>query len=224
VQRRATLQTEVERGLAYAMNPRLAPLYERHMVDDCHYRTPGIVADALVRFARPRGRWLDLGAGTGLLGKALSARSAAVELVAIDLSRAMLDRIEGSIYVARHVADATLALPFARGSFDGVVSAGLLEHVVRPRALMTNAVSVTKSGGAVLFTYLPNRSGYSERCPHQEGLVSHDVDSMRAEVERAGLSLVHEAEFPAYLIASRGWVVHHLMVGLRSSPHGSATT
>jgi predicted TPR repeat methyltransferase len=193
------------------------------MVDDCHYRTPEVVADALSRFAHPGGRWLDLGAGNGLLGRALFTRNVAVELHAVDISQAMLDLIDDSIYVARHLADATIALPFAEGSFDVVVSAGLLEHVVHPRSVLSNAVAVTKPGGAVFFTYPPNRNGRSGRCPLEEGLVSHDVESMRAEVERLGLSVVHEAEFPAYLVGSRGWVVHRLMGGLRSSRRGSAT-
>jgi ubiquinone/menaquinone biosynthesis C-methylase UbiE len=214
---RGRLRDEVESGLRYAMDARLAPHYERHMVDDCHYRTPDVVADALARFAHPHGSWLDLGAGSGLVGRAIVPRNIAVDLVAVDISQAMLDLIEGSPYVARHVADGSVALPFPEASFDGVLTAGVLEHVTHPRRLLSNALRVTKPGGALLFTYPPNRSGRTERCQHEDGLVSHDVELMTAEVGLLGMSVVHEVEFPAYLIGSRGWIVHRLVVGFRGS-------
>lgn len=217
MRRRGRLRDEIESGLRYAMDARLAPHYERHMVGDCHYRTPDVVADALARLAHPHGSWLDLGAGSGLVGRALWARNIAADLVAVDVSQAMLDLIEGSPYVARHVADGNVALPFPDASFDGVLAAGVLEHVTHPSRLLSNALRVTRPGGALLFTYPPNRSGRTERCRHEDGLVSHDVERMTAEVELLGMSIAHQVEFPAYLIGSHGWIVHRLIVGFRRS-------
>src|SRR5215510_2631716 len=76
-------------GLAYALDERLAPHYERHLVEDCRYRSPDVVAEAL-RELGASGLWLDIGAGTGLVGKATLRAGLAVELVALDVSPAML--------------------------------------------------------------------------------------------------------------------------------------
>ena len=225
------LEDAVARGLAYAMEDRLAPHYERHIVEDCHYRTPDVVADALVGLpqslgsvSRPRLRrslgsvhrlWLDLGAGTGLVGKAVVRKGLAVELFAIDLSEAMLALIDCPTYVDRRCSDAGASLPFPDAAFDGVLAAGLLEHVTDPGAVFRNAARVMKPGGAFVFSFPPNRAGRTELYDADEGLVSHDPVAIRACLGSLGLEVRREWDFPAYLSGSKGWVVHHLVVGIR---------
>jgi predicted TPR repeat methyltransferase len=203
------------RGLAYAMDERLAPHYERHLVDDCGYRTPDVVAGMLVELGA-KGRWLDLGAGTGLVGKATGRTGLAIELVAIDASDAMLNLIEARGYVARHRADATLELPFNDASFDGVVAAGLFEHVADPITVFRHAARVVKPGGAFAFTFPPNGAGRTEPFDADEGLFSHDPDAIRAELASVGFAVTRETSFPAYRSGSHGWVTHYVVAGLRS--------
>jgi predicted TPR repeat methyltransferase len=207
---------DLARGLAYAMDERLAVHYERHLVEVCRYRTPGVVADALHGIAAS-GRWLDLGAGTGLVGKAARDGGLRLELVAVDVSRAMLDLIQVEGYVERHCADATLGLPFDDATFDGVVAAGLLEHVAEPAQVFRHAARVVKPGGAFAFTFPPSSAGRTELLDADEGLVSHDVDAMRAELASCGLTATHGITFVAYFLERTGWVTHHLLAGLRSS-------
>src|SRR3954467_14399880 len=74
------LRTAVERGLAYALEARLAVHYERHLVEECHYRTHEILALELATLAPPPGRFVDMGAGTGLVGKAVASRGLGLDL------------------------------------------------------------------------------------------------------------------------------------------------
>jgi SAM-dependent methyltransferase len=209
------VRDETKDGLAYAMDERLAPHYERHLVEDCLYRTPDVVADVLARMCA-RGRWLDLGAGTGLVGKALARGRVGVELVALDVSPAMLDLIETPSYVSRHCVDAARGLPFEDGAFDGVVAAGLFEHVADPAAVFRHAARVVVPGGGFAFTFPPNAAGRTELFDVEEALVSHDVDDMRALLASCGFRATVSASFPAYKSGTKGWVTHHVLAGIRA--------
>jgi predicted TPR repeat methyltransferase len=192
-------------GLAYALDGRLAALYERHMVDECGYRTPDMVADELAAAARDVGpRWVELGAGTGLVGKAARARGISIELVAVDISESMLALIDCPLYVARHVADATSALPFEDASFDGAVAAGLLEHVPDPEPLLRNVARVLQ-GGELVFSYPPRAASLGD------DLVSHEPSAIREKLAACGFLPTKEIDYPAYLNGSKGWVTHRLV-------------
>jgi predicted TPR repeat methyltransferase len=215
-------ETEPTRGLAYAMDERLAPHYERHIVEDCRYRTPDVVAEALAALGAS-GLWLDIGAGTGLVGKAALRAKVSVELVAVDVSQAMLDLIETPGYVARHRADAAEGLPFDGARFDGVVAAGLFEHIADPARVLRHAARVVKPGGGFAFTFPPNDAGRTELFDADEGLFSHDASAMRALLASFGLETIRDETFPAYVSGSKGWVTHQVLAGLRSGPtSGSA--
>ena len=231
MQKDGDVRTAVRKGLDYALEARLAPHYERHLVDECGYRTPDEIAAALAECgsiaptggaATLRARnetplWLDIGAGTGLVGKAFDRHGLAVELVALDLSPAMLGLIDCPRYVGRTCADAAGVLPFADESFDGVLAAGLLEHVLDPEPLFRNAARVLRRGGGFAFTFPPNDHGRTELLGTDEGLVSHDPAAIRASLFSLGLSVTRELDYPAYAIGSRGWVTHHLVLGFEAA-------
>ncbi len=93
------------------------------------------------------GRVLDLGAGTGVVGRAALAAGAA-RVVAADLAVAML-RLGGP---AQHpvAADAT-ALPFRDQAFDLVVAAFCLNHLSGPGAALREARRVGRGFAASTF-------------------------------------------------------------------------
>src|SRR5258708_15613348 len=103
--------------MRYANDARLAAHYERHLVDDCHYRTPEVVAEEIERFIDLRSNvvLLEVGAGTGLVGEAALRRRLAVEMSALDVSEAMLELIDSPISLARRCRDAAaqIAPPWA---------------------------------------------------------------------------------------------------------------
>jgi predicted TPR repeat methyltransferase len=233
------LEDAVARGMRYATDERLAAHYERHLVGGCHYRTPDVVAEVLetllceslkrVRSAE-RGTVagdpfekrivgaptiLDLGAGTGLVGKAVARRGIAAEMWALDVSEPMLELIDAPIYVARRHADATGDLGVAERAFDAVVGAGLFEHVGDPAPVFRNAARVMKPGAAFVFTFPPNDGGQARIFDLAGGLVSHDPASVRACLAALGLAVTYETTFPAYESGSLGWVAHHLVAGKR---------
>jgi SAM-dependent methyltransferase len=97
------------------------------------------------------GCWLDVGAGTGALTAAISETCAPALLFGIDSSPADLyygreRRLSGG---ATLVAADAAALPFHSATFDGVVSALLLNHLRDPTLAVVEMVRVARPGGTV---------------------------------------------------------------------------
>jgi SAM-dependent methyltransferase len=110
----------------------------------------GPLARALVRAAPvplTGGRILDLGAGTGLAGRAALAAGAG-QVVAADLAGAML-RLIGP--PQRPVAADAAALPFRDGAFDLVVAAFCLNHLRRPGVALAEIRRVGRGLAASAF-------------------------------------------------------------------------
>jgi SAM-dependent methyltransferase len=117
------------------------------------YESPRPAVDALVPVdAR---RILDLGCSSGALGAALKA-SRGAEVVGVELleeyaadAALILDRV-----LCGDVA-AVLAETDDLGTFDCVVAADVLEHLVDPWAVLAGAVALLEPGGVVVVS-LPN--------------------------------------------------------------------
>jgi SAM-dependent methyltransferase len=213
--------SELEDGLGYAMHPRLAAHYERHIVDACGYCSHTELSEAAIAMGASTGLWLDLGAGSGLVGRALAGLGSSAELTAVDRSRAMLDLIEGDRYVARVHADCSSPLPLPSRTFAGALAAGLLEHLPDPGPLFDNVSRLVVPGGCFLFTY-PPRGALSSAAPLSGGLVEHDVTELSAQLRFFDFRICSECEYPAYRNGSHGWVRHRLVgcqLGERSSVH-----
>ena len=131
------------------------------------------VATDLVR--REPGRLLDWGCGWGQVTTLL--RQHGVDAVAFDY-RADLDapgteRLERFPEIEAHLSPDPVRLPFEDGSFDTVLSCGVLEHVVDPDGSLEEIRRVLRSGGTFYVTNLPNRYSYTERIARLLGLYYH---------------------------------------------------
>jgi SAM-dependent methyltransferase len=102
-------------------------------------------------------RILDAGAGTGLLGAALHDRGLRW-LDGLDLSPAMLAVAE-SKGVYRSLDEARLGqrLPYEDGTYDAVVSSGVLTTGHAPASSLDELVRVTRPGGHIVFTLRADR-------------------------------------------------------------------
>lgn len=112
-----------------------------------------LVAEGLLAWlAAPPGlAWLDVGCGTGALAGTIADRGAPKRLVGIDSSTGFLDRarrrLAGSVAELRE-GDA-LALPFAAGDFDRVVSGLVLNFLPDRARARAEMVRVARPGGEI---------------------------------------------------------------------------
>lgn len=126
------------------------------------YEHPDIALGAVAALLAPDLRILDIGTGTGAM---LPVFGAAARLtVALDHSRAMLDRA-GALCRSEDLTGVALcnglleALPFADASFDACHCAMVLHHVEDPAAALAEMARVVAPGGRVMVTAF---------CAHEE--------------------------------------------------------
>ena len=94
---------------------------------------------------------LDMGCGAGFITNALAI--AGHEVTGVDLSGSCLKIAEAKDATGKvkYVLGDVYQLPFSRESFDVVVAMDLLEHVVDPQKVISQATRVLRPGG--LFIY-----------------------------------------------------------------------
>lgn len=100
-------------------------------------------------------RVLDVGCATGYLARELGNRGCAVSGVEVDTeaaeeARPYLDRV-----VVADLDNSRLTEHFEAGSFDVVIFADVLEHLVDPAAVLADATSLLAPGGKVVLS-VPN--------------------------------------------------------------------
>ena len=104
---------------------------------------------------------LDAGCGTGVLARKMLELKPEIELTLIDLSAAMLGH--ASDLPGEHVQGSVLALPFADGAFDVVVSAWVIETVPDPMRAVSEYLRVIKPDGHVFYTFCSLPRGWFSR-------------------------------------------------------------
>lgn len=162
----------------------------------------------LVRQYLPEGRGkkvCDLPCGAGAFSARLAQQG--MEVTAVDLEAVDPFYFDPS---RRVLADANLALPFADGEFDAMVSIEGIEHLENPSFFVRECARVVKPGGLV-FLSTPNVDSYrSRRSTYVHGfhkyfkpvspehkmawhLLPVDMTFMRGALRKAGLEIVEVA-------------------------------
>jgi ubiquinone/menaquinone biosynthesis C-methylase UbiE len=155
-------------------------------------------------------RVLEVGCGTGIVTEKIADRPGVTSVVGVDPSPYFIDRARRRAPSLRFdVADGR-ALPYADGSFDGVVMATALCHIPGPEQALAEAHRVLKPDGSLLIydgDYATTTVAISPRDPLQTC-----VDTSLAQLVhdpwliRRLRPLVQAAEFQPGRLHSHGYV------------------
>ena len=124
-----------------------APRFDAHLIEDLGYRGPEIIADALAGLEPENGIGLDLGCGTGLMGRRLARPG--LMLDGIDLSAAMLTQAEAS-GCYRHLWQGdcfSVTEGLLPENYDLVVAADVLVYLGDLRPLFAAVAKALKQEG-----------------------------------------------------------------------------
>jgi predicted TPR repeat methyltransferase len=152
------------------------------------YQAPTVVAETVVTRHPGAGSVLDVGCGTGLVGRALRARGFAGEILGLDISQASLEiaRQRGAYDSLGH-ADLQQRLPLADDSVDAVICVGVMTYLPKVEAVWREFARVARPGGLVVATQREDL-WHSRRCPAV-------VDRLRDEGVWTPLQITGPARF-----------------------------
>ncbi len=189
--------------------------YDEHLEEGCRYTSPGRVARTVAAL-KPCGLWLDVGAGTGLLGEALASRSVRLDLIGLDVSAAMLAQVTCPLYVACHRGDVLTRIP-GRERFSGAMASGLMEYVVDVPALVHRIGRRLVEGGALVFTFAPTCIADVCAFDEESDLHAHEPDHVRRCLQEAGfVGITIGRPFRAYQ-NGEAWVRHRIVTARRGA-------
>lgn len=126
--------------------------YEREVMN-CGYNMPAIITGLFGRYVQPRDvPILDVGAGTGILGKTLSILGYE-NLIAIDFSHRMLE-IARKRGVYRDLLPMMLGerLDFADHSFSAIAVMGVFGRNHAPASAFDELIRITRPRGHIIFS------------------------------------------------------------------------
>lgn len=117
------------------------------------YRSPEDACDLLAPYLADGARVLDVGCGTGLLGRALMQRGA-LQVDGIDISTASLRHAEERGCYARLIRHdlQVLPLPVPDDGYDAAAAVGVMSYIADAPALMRDLCRAVRRDGVITFT------------------------------------------------------------------------
>lgn len=204
--------TEILRQHAQDTYSDFAGSYNHTLLNTFHYQSHLAMAGALkILQPVPHSMWLDLGCGTGLVGLALADTGLSLALTGMDFSAEMLAKAPEEIYGKRVLADATQPFPFRDRLFEGVVCAGLMEHLVQSAHVVQETARVLKPGGLFLLSAPPVTDDSDWNLDPAKKFILHHPQAIQNALQQSGFSLLHQGPFNAYL-NGEDWQQHMLFI------------
>jgi predicted TPR repeat methyltransferase len=196
------------------------PHYDRQLLQQCDYRSPVRLAQLLGELCvsmRFHGPWLDLGAGTGLAGRALHEAGVELPLIAVDVSSAMLTRVDHDPYIACATGDVLDATLLRSLPAQGALALGLTEHLVDLSPWFAACAEPLPPGALLVFSYCPldaNSPDDSAVFESFTNLHAHTPKHVTRVLTENSFVLLSEHEGPGYITAGHQ-VTHRLVVAQR---------
>ena len=117
------------------------------------YQAPAVVADTVTTRLPEAGSVLDVGCGTGLVGRALRDRGFTGRILGLDISQASLEIAQrGGAYDSVEQADLQQRLPLDDDSVDAAVCVGVMTYLPDVEAVWRDFARVVRPGGLVVAT------------------------------------------------------------------------
>lgn len=140
--------------------------YNKDLATDFSYLAPERAARVFASHVPRHARILDAGAGTGLVGEALS-HLGYNQMFAMDLSQGMLEEArKKDIYLEFRQMVMGEPLDYATDSFDAVISVGVLTVGHAPASSFDELIRITRPGGHIAFSLRPDvyeNSGFKDK-------------------------------------------------------------
>ncbi|MBT8580618.1 tetratricopeptide repeat protein [Polynucleobacter paneuropaeus] len=154
-----------------------ADSFDKHLVGILKYEAPKKLLDLLNLSINDRFEILDIGCGTGLMGKLL--KPYASKIVGVDLSKEMLSRAElTGVYNELIVDDILEFLNKCNDKFDLVVSSDVFIYIGELSNIFIGLAKVIKSGGLFCFSVEKNEARTFSLSPRTLRY-SHSMDYIR---------------------------------------------
>lgn len=120
---------------------------------DWSCQAPGVVAGTVVSRSPDAASVLDVGCGTGLVGRELRGRGFTGRLAGLDLSQTSLDLAgQRGVYDRLERADLQQRLPLEDDIVDAVVCVGVMTYLPDVERVWRELARVTGPGGVVVVT------------------------------------------------------------------------
>ena len=117
------------------------------------YQAPAVVAQTVVSRVPATGSVLDVGCGTGLVGRELRARGFTGRILGLDLSQASLDLAgESGAYDSLERADLQQPLALEDDSVDAVVCVGVMTYLPDADSVWREFARIARPLGIVVAT------------------------------------------------------------------------
>jgi len=122
-------------------------------LDGWSYQAPAVVAGSVAGLEPAPGEVLDVGCGTGMVGRELRSRGFRGRLVGLDISTASLRVAQQSgAYDDLRPADLQQPLPLDDDAVDALVCVGVMTYLADVEAVWREFARVVRPGGHVMVT------------------------------------------------------------------------